>query len=75
MAISALSSGMSGMQGAADRFETSASRVARAGTGLGDVDLATEMVNVLMAKHEFEANAKVVKAVSDMQKSAIDILA
>lgn len=75
MAIPALSSGISGMHGAAGRFEASASRVARAGTGLGDVDLATEMVNVLMAKHEFEANAKVVKAVSDMQKSAIDILA
>jgi flagellar basal body rod protein FlgC len=63
------------MQRAADRFEASANRVARYGTGLADVDLASEMVNVLESKHDFAANAKVVKVVSDMQKSAIDILA
>lgn len=75
MAISAISSGSTGMQRAADRFEASANRVARHGTGLADVDLASEMVNVLESKHDFAANAKVVKVVSDMQKSAIDILA
>lgn len=75
MAISAISSSTSGMQRAADRFEASANRVARYGTGLADVDLASEMVNVLESKHDFAANAKVVKVVSDMQKSAIDILA
>lgn len=75
MTISAIASGTSGMQRASDRFEASASRVARYGTGLADVDLATEMVNVLQAKHDFAANAKIVKVVSDMQRSAIDILA
>ena len=75
MTISAISSGISGMHGAADRFEASANRVARFGTGLADVDLATEMVNVLLAKHDFAASAKVVRVVSDMQKSAINILA
>ena len=75
MTISAIASGVSGMQSAASRFETSAARVARSGTGLADVDLATEMVNVLQSKHDFAANAKVLKAVTDMQKSAIDILA
>ena len=75
MAISAISSGISGMRGAAERFEASANRVARFGTGLADVDLATEMVNVLLAKHDFAASAKVVRVVSDMQRSAIDILA
>ena len=75
MAISAISSGISGMHRAADRFEASANRVARFGTGLADVDLATEMVNVLLAKHDFAASARVVRVVSDMQKSAIDILA
>lgn len=75
MTISAIASGVSGMQQAASRFEESASRVARYGTGLADVDLATEMVNVLQSKHDFAANAKVVKTISDMQKSALDILA
>lgn len=63
------------MQQAASRFEASANRVARSGTGLAEVDIATEMVSVLQSKHEFAANAKVVSAISDMQKSAIDILA
>jgi flagellar hook-associated protein FlgK len=75
MAISALSSSISGMHRASDRFEASANRVARYGTGLADVDLGTEMVNVMQSKHEFAANAKVAKAIGDMQKSAIDILA
>lgn len=75
MTISALSSGISGMQQAASRFESSANRIARSGTGLADVDTASEMVNVLQSKHDFAASAKVVRAVSDMQKSAIDILA
>ena len=75
MAISAISSSVSGMQQAASRFEDSAARVARSGTGLADVDLATEMVNVLMAKTDFTANAKVARTITDMQKSAIDILA
>jgi flagellar hook-associated protein FlgK len=75
MTISSIAHGASGMQRAAERFEASASRVARFGTGLGDVDLATEMVNVLEAKHDFAANAKLVKAVDQMTKSVLDILA
>ena len=75
MAISAISSSISGMQQAASRFEASANRVARYGTGLADVDLATEMVSVMQSKHEFAASAKVVRSVSDMTKSLIDILA
>jgi flagellar hook protein FlgE len=75
MAMSAISSGISGMQHASARLESSAARVARVGTGLGEVDLAAEMVNVLIAKVDFEAATKVVKAATDMQKHAIDILA
>lgn len=75
MAMSAISSGVSGMQQAASRFESSANRVARSGTGLAEVDIATEMVSVMQSKHEFAANAKVVGAVTDMQQSLIDILA
>ena len=75
MSISAISSGISGMQQAAARLETSAAKIARAGTGLGEVDIATEMVNVMLSQLDFEASTKIVKAASDMQKSAIDILA
>jgi flagellar basal body rod protein FlgC len=74
MAISAISSGVSGIQQAASRFEASANRIARSGTGLAEVDIVSEIVTVVQSEHEFAANAKVISAVSDMQKSAIDIL-
>ena len=75
MSMSALSSAATGMQRASDRFEASASRVARFGTGLGDVDLATEMVNVLEAENAFKANATIVRKADEMAQSLIDILA
>lgn len=75
MSISAISSGATGMQRAADRFEASASRVARFGTGLGDVDLASEMVNVLEAEHAFKASTVIVRKADEMARSIIDILA
>ena len=75
MSISAISSGISGMQRATARFEDSAGKITRGGAGLEPVDMASEMVNILEAKFDFTANTKVVRAISDMQKSAIDILA
>ena len=75
MTISALSIGAAGMQRAADRFEASASRVARTGTGLGDVDIASEMVEVMEAKAAFKASTTIVRVADEMTGSAIDILA
>jgi flagellar hook protein FlgE len=75
MTISSIAIGASGMHRAADRFEASAARVARFGTGLGDVDLATEMVEVLTAETDFKASAKIVRAADDMLGSLLDILA
>ena len=75
MAMPAIASGVSGMQQAASRFEASANRIARSGTGLAEVDIAAEMVSVLQSKHDFAGNATVISAASDMQESAIDILA
>lgn len=75
MTISSIAIGATGMQRAADRFEAGANRVARFGTGLGDVDLATEMVNVMMAETDFKASAKIVRIASDMTGSLLDILA
>ena len=73
MTISAMSSGVSGLQRATQRFETSAARIANP-TAQGS-DMATDMVDMLSAKFDFEASTKVIKIASDMQKSAIDILA
>jgi hypothetical protein len=72
MPISAISSSLSGLQRASQRFENSAAIIANPNSG---GDLATEMVNVLTAKLDFEASTKVLTVASDMQKSAIDILA
>lgn len=40
-----------------------------------NVGVATELVNALLARTQFEASAMIVKVASDMQKAAIDILA
>ncbi|MEO5807680.1 flagellar basal body rod C-terminal domain-containing protein [Devosia sp.] len=75
MSMSVISSANYGMRAATSRLESSASKIARIGDGSGDVDVAGEMINVLQAKFEFEANAKMARAGGDMLKSAIDILA
>lgn len=74
--ISAINIAAGGMQRAADRFEDSANRVARFGTGLGgEVDLATEMVDVMMAETDFKAATKIVRVADEMAGSLLDILA
>lgn len=75
MTISAISIAAGGMQRAADRFEASANRVARFGTGLGEVDLATELVDIKMAETDFKASAKLVRVADEMTGSLLDILA
>lgn len=75
MTISAIASGAAGMHRAADRLEASASRVARFGTGLQDVDLTTEMVETMMAQTDVKAAATVVRAADRMTQTTIDILA
>ena len=40
-----------------------------------DVDLATEMVNVILAKYQFAASTKIVEADDQMQKATLDTLA
>ena len=76
MTISSIAIGASGMHRAAERFEASANRVARFGTGLGgEVDHATEMVNVMMAETDFKAASKIVRVADEMAGSLLDILA
>lgn len=76
MTISGIAMGAMGMQRASNQFEQSAARIARLGTGLeGTTDIATEMVNVIEAKANFTASAKIVSASSDMTRTLLDILA
>lgn len=73
MAISSISIAAGGMQRASQQLETSASRIAR--FGAEDVDITSEMVKVIEARHDFKANAKVVEAARDMSRALLDILA
>jgi flagellar hook protein FlgE len=74
MSISSINIGASGMHRASHQLEVSAGRIARIGVEGNDVDVATEMVNVLLAKNDFKASAKVVNVATDMSKALLDIL-
>ncbi len=73
MSISGICIGAAGMQRASQQLEQSAGRIARIGTGLEEVDLSAEMVNVMQAKTDFKANAKVVETARDMSRALLDI--
>ncbi|HEY0854908.1 MAG TPA: flagellar basal body rod C-terminal domain-containing protein [Devosia sp.] len=76
--MSALSIAAAGMNAAATRFERNAANITAAGAGTPagqGVDMATEMVDMLMNQTTFEVLANVARRASDMQKHAIDILA
>jgi flagellar basal body rod protein FlgF len=76
--MSALSIATAGMNAAANRFERNAVNITRAtaGTPLGqNVDLAAEMVDMLMNQNQFAILANVARRASDMTKAGIDILA
>nr|WP_314257642.1 flagellar basal body rod C-terminal domain-containing protein [uncultured Devosia sp.] len=66
--------GASGMMRATDRFEASATRIARTGTGLETGDLAESIIDMKTAQIDFEANVKVVKMANDMVKTTLDML-
>ena len=74
MTISSLSNAASGMYRASHQLEQSASRIARIGVEGHDVDVSAEMVNIIQAKHDFKASAKVASVASDMTKALLDIL-
>ncbi|WP_086470625.1 flagellar basal body rod C-terminal domain-containing protein [Devosia lucknowensis] len=74
MTISSISIGTTGMQRASHQLEVSAGRIARIGVEGNDIDITSEMINVITAKNDFTASAKVVSAASDMSKALLDIL-
>jgi flagellar hook protein FlgE len=74
MTISSLSIAAAGMHRASHQLEQSANRIARIGVEGNDVDVSAEMVNVIGAKADFKASAKVASVASDMTKALLDIL-
>ena len=62
--------GLGGMQAAQDLLEKSAKRIAKEA-----VPEPSDMVDVLQAKEQFQANARVVSVGDGMQKSLLDLLA
>jgi hypothetical protein len=76
--MSALSIAAAGMNAAANRFERNAVNITRAtaGTPMGEgVDVAAEMVDMLVNQTQFEMLANVARRASEMTKTGIDILA
>jgi flagellar basal body rod protein FlgC len=61
-----------GMLAAERRFEASAVNVASVGSD-ESVDLGSEMIEMIQAKHAFSANITVVKFAQDMWKSLLDL--
>lgn len=76
--MSALSIAAAGMNAAANRFERNAVNITRAAadTPKGQsVDLAAEMVDMMLNQAQFEVLATVARRASEMTKTGIDILA
>jgi flagellar basal body rod protein FlgG len=71
-----LGAALGGMREAQTRLEKTAERIAGASAPTPDtVDLSTEMVGLLAARDQFQANARVFQAADDMQKKLLNILA
>ncbi len=64
-----------GMLAASRRFEASADRVAQMNVPGADIDLSTEIVEQITAKHAFSANAAVIRTAQEMAGDLLDIVA
>ena len=77
--MTAIQSALAGMQEADRQVDTTASRLARlpfSNTAPQDtIDLSAEMVNLLQARDNFAANAKVVHVADSIQQNMLNILA
>lgn len=73
-------SALQGLSAAETKLDQTASRISHAGIGNAgaapdSVDLSTEMVNLMMAQTEYEANLKSLQTGNEMTKHTLDILA
>jgi hypothetical protein len=72
---------LAGMSQASSDFDEAAARIARspvsttsAGSPGDTVDLSHETVALMQAKNDFEANAKTVRVLDDMNRSTLDMI-
>jgi flagellar basal body rod protein FlgG len=72
---------LAGMSQASSDFDQAATRIARssvptasAASPADTVDLSQEMVALLQAKNDFEANTKTVRVFDDMNRSTLDMI-
>jgi len=78
MELSAIA--LQGLQQAQGQLEKTATRIAQAGLPPADqpsdpVSLSDEMVSLLQAKTDFEANLRVAHTADELQKQTLDLLA
>ena len=76
--MDAISAALSGLNAAETKLDQTAKRLSRIGAADGvpadSVDLAAEMVNLVTANLQFEANLKSLETGNEMVKHTIDIL-
>jgi flagellar hook protein FlgE len=76
--MDAISSALSGLNAAESKLDQTARRLSQIGAvdnvPTDTVDLASEMVNLMTAKLQFQANLKSLEAGNEMAKHTIDIL-
>lgn len=70
--IGALDHALGGLQAGFERLDQAARRIAA--DGAGD-DLATNVVDLLQARHQVRANATVVRVADEMVGTLLDVLA
>ena len=76
--MDAISAALSGLNAAESKLDQTARRLSQIGTvddvPVDTVDLASQMVNLVTAKLQFEANLKSLETGNEMAKHTIDIL-
>jgi flagellar hook protein FlgE len=76
--MDAISAALSGLNAAESKLDRTARRLSQIGAvdnvPTDSVDLATEMVSLMTAKLQFEANLKSLETANQMAKHTIDIL-
>lgn len=72
---SVMSTGVQGLQAGFSRANQAAGEIARAGSGSGEGDLATSLVDLKVSEQQVKASAAVVKTADDMLGTLIDTMA
>lgn len=66
---------LAGLQSAESRLDQTAARLARVANPSGTGDLATDMVDLMLAKQEHAANCQSIKVADEMWQHTIDLIA